>query len=185
MCTSLGQGKYYLINMCVPKYFVSLRTSFYVIYLRFDSRFHCKQCFNFVSSYDSDKKKSYTCIYAFQDYTLRVANASHITISDHKEEGRTIHDAFTKHHSVTTCDLSINSGCFIIFDGAFIHGGTPYVSGSSACYRLHFYIAPSDEDLETALYTYSNNEKCSGVCEKCDIIKKDKFMNFLCDGKWF
>lgn len=134
--------------------------------IRLDTLVHCRQCFDFAKNRVT-KRNPYSIIYAFQDFTLDVWNCSHLVCGYHVEEGRSVHDNFMRYHSVMKQQLLVKQGCFIIFDGALVHAGTPFGRGEGRCYRMHFYLTPND--VYASDETYKSCTFCDN-CEKCQAL---------------
>ena len=158
--------------------------------IRFNKQTHCKACYDFVKKNVSENRRSFTSIYAYQPFTLRVCSGSHLCVAYHKEKGRSKFDETTKVHDSTVHDVMVNKGCFILFDSALIHAGTAFSSegrACSPCYRVHSYYVTDKDDLPNANETYKKMEVCIAEgkeCEKCLLMEKDTLLNILYDGKF-
>ena len=164
---------------------IKFRTFFY--YPSFNEIFHCKKCYDFVER-DQRSNHPYTVIFAFQDFELRVYDASHLKVAAHLDPKPTEHDRFSREHRSTYHTVKVNQGCFIVFDSGLVHAGALYESGSGCCYKIHFYAMP-DGYLRSAK-PYSTSKKvtwCDSTnCETCLTIKNDKLLNnVLFNGKCF
>ena len=116
-----------------------------------------------------------------------VASASHLNVNNHTYKESSSSQMFLMPHSCTEHIVTVNRGCFIIFDGGLIHGGAPFQAGSSTCYRFHFYIMPKELAPQSDVKTYKEVEFCGdnqfrSKCVKCDEMKNDSLMNLFKNG---
>ena len=135
---------------------------------------HCNECYRFVyKRMQCTSKRVYTIIFALQNFKICVYDSSHLKIRDHPDAQATEHDRYSNQHSATKHTVTVNEGCFIVFDSALIHGGAPFDYCSGTCYRLHFYILPEYEQMKI---TRDNDIRVT-FCQQCfrcnDLIKND------------
>ena len=81
-------------------------------------------------------------------------------------------------HTNTRHQITINKGCFIVFDSALVHGGAAFQHHEGPCYRIHSFIMDKNTDPPDGSKTPKSVNDCAN-CNICQQVEIDEALKYV------